>query len=571
MLKSLHIENAAVIERADVEFQRGLNVLTGETGAGKSIVIDALGAVLGGKTSHSLVRTGASFAVIQAVFSDPAASAWCERELVPCEDEDVYLTRKITADGKNSCRINGVPVPASQLRELGSLLLDIHGQNDGQRLLDEKNHRRYLDSYGELEASVLAYRNSYEDWRKTCQEAEALDMDEGEKERKLDSLRYQIEEIERAELVPGESEELKERLNLVKNAARITDALEEACEAFFGGNTDNGVLSDLDTAHSSLAGASRWSQELGPIADKLQELRYSAEDIAEEIRDSRDAFEFQPGELDRLQGRLDQIRRLTRKYGGSEEELLSWLEKAKEELDSITFSDEKLKRLRAEAEKKYQHLLAEGEKLRAERKKTGEKLSSAIERELQSLSMRGTRFCVELVALSKPSPDGLEEVRFLMSANAGEAPGRISKIASGGELSRIMLAMKTVLSAHDAVETMVFDEIDTGVSGIAAQRVGEKLGLLADTKQLICVTHLPQIGVMADTQLCVRKEVKLGRTYTAVEVLDEEGRIREIARLTGGERITELTCSAAKEQLIAAAEYKKCKRLERESNNETNS
>ena len=557
MLQLLHIENIAVIERADVELGDGLNVLTGETGAGKSIVIDALGAVLGGKTSRELVRRGAAAALVTAVFTGQEALSWCEENGVEAEDGSVLLSRRITADGHSVCRVNGVPVSLAQMRELGNLLLDIHGQNDGQRLLDERFHRRYLDGFGHLEGDLDAYRAAYEAMRETGKAVEELSMDEGAKERQMDTLRYQIAELERAELKPGETEELAARRDFLRNASRITDGVNDAYLALSGSDRSDGACSLVENALSALQSASRFAPQLGDLAKRLQELDWAAKDAAEELRDFRESLDFTPGELDALESRLELLRRLGRKYGGDETALLAFLENCKEELDAMEFSGERLEKLEAELRERKAAVLSAGETLRKARKRAAGELGRRIADELSQLSMKGTLFEVEFEPLPEPGAEGLDDVRFLMSANIGEKPGRISRIASGGELSRIMLAMKTVLSENDPVGSMVFDEIDTGVSGIAAQRVGEKLCALAGRKQILCVTHLPQIAAMADIQFAVEKRQENGRTYTDVRRLDPDGRRAEIARLTGGDNVTGLTLSSAGEQIQAADDWKR--------------
>ena len=557
MLDTLHIENIVVIEKADIAFAPGLNVLTGETGAGKSIVIDAIGAVLGGRTPRELVRTGTDSAAVTAVFSGcgGSVSAWLQENGIETENDELFLSRRITADGKNTCRINGTPVPVAMLRELGSLLLDIHGQNDGRRLLDEKNHRAYLDGFGRLEAEFSAFAARYGQYRETVREMEALQMDEGERARRMDTLEYQIAELERAEIRPGELEEKKARRDLLKNAEKFMSAVDEAFQDLYGGSGD-GAVTRIENAERSVSAAARYSEELRSIGERLTDLKYNAADIAEQLRDFRENAEFSPEELDELDGRLDQLRRLSRKYGGSEEEMLAYLERCRAELADMSFATDKLAHLEAEREKRLRAAEEAAERLSAGRKAAARVLEERIRKELSELAMKGVQFEAS-VSEAPLSGTGKDDVAFLMSANAGEKPGRISRIASGGELARIMLAMKNVLAASEEIGAMVFDEVDTGVSGVAAQRVGEKLAALAGEKQVICVTHLPQIAVMADCHFAIEKSQENGRTYTHVRPLDLAGRMREIARLTGGENVTDLTLRSAQEQLEAAAAYKK--------------
>lgn len=382
-------------------------------------------------------------------------------------------------------------------------------------------------------------------------------MDEGAKERQMDTLRYQIAELERAELKPGETEELAARRDFLRNASRITDGVNDAYLALSGSDRSDGACSLVENALSALQSASRFAPQLGDLAKRLQELDWAAKDAAEELRDFRESLDFTPGELDALESRLELLRRLGRKYGGDETALLAFLENCKEELDAMEFSGERLEKLEAELRERKAAVLSAGETLRKARKRAAGELGRRIADELSQLSMKGTLFEVEFEPLPEPGAEGLDDVRFLMSANIGEKPGRISRIASGGELSRIMLAMKTVLSENDPVGSMVFDEIDTGVSGIAAQRVGEKLCALAGRKQILCVTHLPQIAAMADIQFAVEKRQENGRTYTDVRRLDPDGRRAEIARLTGGDNVTGLTLSSAGEQIQAADDWKR--------------
>lgn len=565
MIQLLHIENIAVIEKADITFGPGLNVLTGETGAGKSIVIDALTAVTGGRTSRELIRTGAAGASVTAVFSaDPdtcgGALSWCrDNGIEPDEDGKLFLMRKITPDGKNVCRINGCPVTVAQLRELSGMLIDIHGQNDGRKILDESAHGRYLDAFGRLEDDVACYKDAYRAMRDKQAEIEKLTMDESEKERRLDNLRYQLEELEKAEVVPGEIAEKTARRDLLKNASRLIEALDGALAALRGGDNSDGAIQLIGAAEAQTASAARYADALGAVSQKLKDLLYAAEDAAEELRDMRYNLEFAPGELDSLEARLDLLRRLMKKYGGSEEELIAYREKCRAELEEIEFASEKLVKLENDLETLKADALKKADLLSEKRRKAARLLEDRIRVELGDLNMAGVSFEVEFGDARGEfglNGAGRDEIRFLMSANAGEAPGRISHIASGGELSRIMLALKSVLTENDDVGVMVFDEVDAGVSGIAAQRVAEKLSDLSAGRQVLCVTHLPQIAVMADQHFEIAKKTEGGRTFTYVNALDLEGRKRELARLIGGENVTETTLLSAAEQLKAAEEYK---------------
>ena len=562
MLEALHIENIAVIEKAELEFNGGFNVLTGETGAGKSIIIDALTAVTGGRVSRELVRSGAQAASAAAVFSSSdAVESWLsENGVEPDDDGHLFIMRRITQDGKNTCRVNGVPVPVALLRELGGLLMDIHGQNDGRKLLDESTHLDYLDSFASLTREKSAYREKYDLLCAKRREIEKLTMDESEKERKMDTLRFQIGELERAELKPGELSEKLARRELLKNSAKLTDALDEAYRALHGGDRSDGAVTLLGEAEAAVSHAARFSVELEELDTKLRDLLYAAQDAAEELSSFRDEMSFSPDELDALESRISQLNRLSRKYGGDEEQMLAYLEARKEELEAIEFSADMLVKL----EREYAALLTQAQRAAKElseaRRAAAKLLETRIKAELSHLNMGNVRFEVDFSPVGGENGldrTGCDSVSFLMSANAGEKPGRISRIASGGELSRIMLAMKNVFAENDPVSTMIFDEIDTGVSGIAAQRVGEKLFSVSLGKQVMCVTHLPQIAAMADRHYLIEKQERGGRTYTDVLPLDAEGRKRELARLHGGDNITATTLASAEEQL---ARSESCKR-----------
>ena len=559
MLKLLHIENIAVVEKADIEFDNGLNVLTGETGAGKSIVIDALSAVTGARTSRDLIRTDTDFAFVTAVFSDVDNSWLTDNGLEPDESGDIFISRKITADGKSVCRINGTPVSATQLRDFGSTLLDIHGQNDGRKLLDENAHLNSLDAFAGHFDVLTAYKAVYKKLKDKKAEINKLSMDEAEKERRIDTLKHQIEEIERAKLSPGEHAELTSRRELLLNASKLTESVSSAFESLYGGESSDGAIALIANAQAELERAARYSDDLQAISERLNDLNYSAQDISDELRDFRERLDFAPGELDELEARLDVLKRIERKYG-NEEDALAHLERSREELSSIEDSANNLIKLEKELDACVADAVAIAEKLSKMRSKAASVLQKQVMTELSQLNMPGVAFLVEFEDVSDEyglCSTGKDEARFLMSANPGEAPGRINRVASGGELARIMLALKNVLTSDAETGSMVFDEIDTGVSGIAAQRVGEKLSKLALNKQVLCVTHLPQIAVMADAHFEISKSVSAGRTFTLVKKLDFEGRKNELARLTGGEIITETALKSAEEQLKAAENFKK--------------
>ena len=558
MLHELHIENIAVIEKADIEFSAGLNVLTGETGAGKSIVIDSIGAVLGGRVSRELVRHGAEKGSVSAVFDvDEATASWLNDNGIDAEDGELILQRRIQSDGKGSCRISGTPVTAAQLKELGGLLVDIHGQNDGRQLMDEKLHRSYLDRFGKLESEVESYLKEYHAYTELRKEISRLHMDEIEKERLSESLRYQIAELERAELKVGEKDVLVARRDLLRNSEKLTEALDSAFAALYSGE-ENAVSLSQD-AEYYVARASAIAPELDGAAKSIHEAVFSLSDAAETLRDFRDSLDFSPEEYDQLEDRISLLNKLERKYNRSEEDLIAYLEECRVKLDDIEYAEERIEKLRRQLSAQEDRCRSAARKLGTARRQAAGELEKRIESELRQLNMPSVRFAVSFEALeTEPGFDaaGADRICFLMSANAGEELGKINKIASGGELSRIMLAMKNVFAENDPIPTLIFDEIDTGVSGIAAQRVGEKLFSVSKGKQVMCVTHLPQIAAMADSHFRISKEERNGRTYTQVQPLDRDGRRHELARLHGGDLVTETTLSSAEEQLLAAEAFK---------------
>lgn len=558
MLNELHIENIAVIERADISFSKGLNVLTGETGAGKSIVIDSIGAVLGERVSRELVRRGAEKGVVTASFDmTPYTEQWLRENEIDSDDE-LILQRRITADGKSSCRVCGTPVTVSQMKELAAFLVDIHGQNDGRQLMDERRHMEYLDRFGRLDAPLDAYRAEYKKYTGIKKEIERLSMDEIEKERLSDTLSYQIAELERAELKEGEYDTLVSRRDLLRNSEKLTEAIDEAISALYGGD-DNAVSLAQNAAYYA-GKAAAITPELESVAANINDAAFALADAAETLRDFHDDLDFSPEEYDRLESRIAQLNKLQRKYGRDIDGLIEYLDECRRKLDDIQYADDRLAKLDRELEKQSAVCHASAEKLSRERRSAASELETRIVSELRELNMPSVRFAVEFLPVESEQgfdANGSDVIRFIMSANAGEELGRISRIASGGELSRIMLAMKNVFAENDPVSTMIFDEIDTGVSGIAAQRVGEKLYSVSKGKQVMCVTHLPQIAAMADSHYVISKQERGGRTYTDVVLLDREGRRRELARLHGGDVVTATTLASAEEQLQAAENYKR--------------
>ena len=559
MLSLLHIEDIAVISQAEITFDQGFNVLTGETGAGKSIVIDAIGAIMGERTSRDIIRTGAKSARVSAVFRELPALAWFQEQGIgPDENGELLIERAIQADGKNVCRVNGRPLLVSQLRELGCQLVNVHGQHDGQQLLDEECHLGYLDSFGRTQEGLSAFAAAYEKVRSARRELESLQMDEAEKSRRMDTLTYQIEELERAELKEGEEEELSQRREVLRNAERLTDAVDGAWQALTGGEDGEGAVSLLMEAERRLAQGGRYSGDLRELSEKAAQLRCDADDLAELVRDLRGTLDFYPGELDEIEERLDKLYRLKKKYGGSVEEMLAFLDKCRQELDDIQFSEERAAKLEKELDRALKTAVELGQELSAQRKKAAQQLAKRIQTELKELDMPRVQFQVEFAP--KEGPDGMDAtgmdtVRFLMSANIGEALKPINKIASGGELSRIMLALKNVLAETEQVTTLIFDEVDTGVSGRAAVKVARKLFEVSQGRQVLCVTHLPQIAAMGDVHFSVEKGEADGRTFTRVERLDRPQRREELARLSGGQS-SAVMLEGAEELLSTAEDYK---------------
>ena len=547
MLSILHIENIAVIECADISFDAGFNVLTGETGAGKSIVIDAISAILGERAYRDMIRTGAEKASVRGVFIDVPELSWFAENGVPY-DPEIVIHREIFLDGKNICRVNGTLVTVSILRKLGIQLINIHGQHDSASLFDENNHLVFLDSYAENEDLRNTYFGLFEQVNSLRKEIQRMNMDEGEKLRRIETLRYQIEEISKAELEADEDNQLEQRRKLLQNAEKLSDGIQAASACLYGDDDSDGAASLLADAEREIAKLSRYTDAYESLREKLADLMYQVEDIAEEVRDIRNDLSYSPDELEEIETRLDVIHRLKRKYGGSCEEILAYLENAQKELDEIEFADDTIERLKKKLVKAENEALEAAIKLRQNRKKYAKQLSEQILIELAQLDMPRVQFSCEFTETELTS-NGIDMVAFYMSANAGEALKPLNKVASGGELARIMLAMKNVLAEQDQVSTLIFDEVDTGVSGRAAQKVAEKLRSVAKNKQVLCVTHLPQLAALASTHFLIDKHEKGGRTFTTVNPLDLEGRKKELARIIGGSNITEITLKSAEEML----------------------
>lgn len=547
MLSLLHIENIAVIECADISFDRGFNVLTGETGAGKSIVIDAISAILGERAYRDMIRTGTERASVRAVFTEVPEFSWFAENGVEYDPETV-ISREIHLDGKNICRVNGTLVNVSCLHKLGIQLINIHGQHDSAALFDEENHLAFLDAFADNGKLRASYGERYEAVAKLRREISSLTMDEGEKLRRMENLKYQIAEIEKAELGPGEDDRLEERRKVLQNAEKLSNGMETAVECLYGGEDSDGASGLLAQAEYALARLSRFSDSFAALHDRVSDLMYQVQDAAEEVRDARDSLSYSAEELEQIESRLDVIHKLRRKYGTTCEDILEYLDKAKKELDEIEFADDKLERLKRNLKKAEKEAWDAALALRENRKQGADTMSKRILSELAQLDMPRVQFACRFTE-TELTASGADAVAFYMSANAGEALKPLSRVASGGELARIMLAMKNVLAEKDQVATLIFDEVDTGVSGRAAQKVAEKLRSVAVHKQVLCVTHLPQLAALANTHLLIAKSERDGRTYTSVTPLDLEGRKRELARIIGGANITETTLKSAEEML----------------------
>lgn len=555
MLSVLHIENIAVIEQAEILFEGGFNVLTGETGAGKSIVIDAISAILGERTYRDVIRTGANRAFVSAIFTNIPQYDWFSENQVEFDPQELQVQREIYADGRNVCRVNGRPVSVASLKKLGGRLINIHGQHDSQQLFDEENHLTYLDAFARDEQELEAYQQAFSAMQSVQREIQKLSMDESEKLRLVETLQYQIEEIRAANLVSGEEEQLKERRKVLQNAEKLSDALRMADEALYGGDSSDGAAGLLSNAEHALSRVSTISADMQTLHQKISDLMYSVQDAADELRAMRDDLSYSEGELEEIEERLDAIHKLKRKYGASVEDVLAYLADSEQRLDEIEFASDRIETLKKREAELQKETIRQGEILREKRLSAAQAMESRICDELRQLDMPKIRFVCEFTP-QQPMQTGLDSVRFLMSANVGENLKPLSKVASGGELARIMLAMKQVLAQQDGVPTLIFDEVDAGVSGRAAQKVAYKLWTVSKGRQVLCVTHLPQIAAMADAEYTVEKRVENERTYTSVLHLDESGRKQELARLIGGSMITETTLAGAAELLRLAEEAK---------------
>lgn len=552
MLCEIKIENVAVIEKAAAVFSDGLNVLSGETGAGKSILIDSINAILGNRTSREIVRSHTPKAMIWATFRGIGAKTRAQLADAGYEAEnELLLYREITAEGKSTCRINGMPATASVVRDICSGLINIHGQHDNQSLMNPARHLGILDSFAQNETAHDAYYVVYKELCRVKKEIDALSMDETEKERRIETLRFQIEEIGAAELRPGEEDELLNRRTLIRNAQTVTEQLNIAYAALSGAEDAPGAGEMLGSAATALESISSLSEDFAPLAEQMSGLYYTARDAASDIADILARCEFDPQALDAVEERLDLIYRMKQKYGGDVQDILAYLDAATAELDGIETGAQRLDELYDCQAALYDKAKALADALTQTRLEAFERFNAQITDALRFLNMPGIRFTLS----HKKGPlagSGQDSVEFNISTNPGEEPKPLAKIASGGELSRIMLAVKSALADKDDIGTVIYDEIDTGVSGLAAGRIGEKLKQTAQGRQVICITHTAQIAAQADNHLLIRKNVSEDRTYTEIDALSGEGRVQELARMISGDKITELALANAREMLRMA-------------------
>ena len=552
MLCEIKIENVAVIEKAAAVFSDGLNVLSGETGAGKSILIDSINAILGNRTSREIVRSHTPKAMIWETFRGIGAKTRAQLADAGYEAEnELLLYREITAEGKSTCRINGMPATASVVRDICSGLINIHGQHDNQSLMNPARHLGILDSFAQNETAHDAYYVVYKELCRVKKEIDALSMDETEKERRIETLRFQIEEIGAAELRPGEEDELLNRRTLIRNAQTVTEQLNIAYAALSGAEDAPGAGEMLGSAATALESISSLSEDFAPLAEQMSGLYYTARDAASDIADILARCEFDPQALDAVEERLDLIYRMKQKYGGDVQDILAYLDAATAELDGIETGAQRLDELYDRQAALYDKAKALADALTQTRLEAFERFNAQITDALRFLNMPGIRFTLS----HKKGPlagSGQDSVEFNISTNPGEEPKPLAKIASGGELSRIMLAVKSALADKDDIGTVIYDEIDTGVSGLAAGRIGEKLKQTAQGRQVICITHTAQIAAQADNHLLIRKNVSEDRTYTEIDALSGEGRVQELARMISGDKITELALANAREMLRMA-------------------
>ena len=548
MLSQLFIKNVAVIESASIDFENGFNVFTGETGAGKSILIDSINAVLGGRTSRDLVRTGEGKAVVSAVFTDISKETEKVLEELGYDIEDeLLISREISAEGKSICKVNMRPATAGVLKQLSSVLIDVHGQHDSAVLQNPELHIGYIDSFGNTESELSEYRESFKKLKSVDREIKKIISDDSDKTARIDMLKFQISEIESAAIEEGEEEELLSLSKRIKSAENIMGLISETVGALDGNGESEGALDGLSTAIENCARLAEFFPQYEGLSEKFKEMYYEFEEFANDVKDNADELDFDPALQNRTERRLDQIFRLKRKYGGSVEEMFKYYNKATEELENIEFSEERLEKLQKEREQLFGETAKLADILTKKRSAAAETFERAVSEELSYLNMPNVRFSVnfEETDFTESGKDNLE---FYIATNAVEPLKPLTKIASGGELSRIMLSIKNVLADNDNVDTLIFDEVDTGISGSAAQKVGQKLKQVSKGRQIICVTHLAQVAAYADNHLLISKNTEGGRTFTSVESLEKEGRVNELARIMGG-TMTEALKKSAEELL----------------------
>ena len=554
MLSSLQIENVAVIQKANVHFEKGLNVLTGETGAGKSILIDSINAILGNRTSKDLVRTGAAKAVIRAAFEDVPPAVLDSLEKAGYErSEALLLSREITAEGKSTCRINGMPATAAVLRELCGGLININGQHDSVGLLNPARHEGILDAYAQNSAEYQAYYTIYRELVGVKKTLDAMITDESEKQRRIDLLSYQVQEIDDAGLTAGEEQTLESRRKVLANASTIRDRIAQCYALLSGGDEAPGAVDLLGEASNAVDAAAQLDGELSAGAGQLLDLYYTAKDVAADLIGRLDAYDTNDAELDEIEQRIDLIYKLRRKYGDTVEDILAFGERARKELEMIQSSQERVEHLQKEQRRLYTLAREKAEALTQTRLKAFDELNKRISGTLDFLNMPGVRMTLRH-SRGPLASHGQDSVEFYISTNPGETPKPLAKIASGGELSRITLAIKNAMADKDAVPTVIYDEIDSGVSGKAASRIGEVLRQSAEGHQILCITHTAQIAALADCHLLIQKNITNERTYTEIHPLDENGRVEALARLISGDHVTELSLANAREMLGRNAE-----------------
>lgn len=552
MLSQLFIKNIAVIESASIDFENGFNVFTGETGAGKSILIDAINAVLGGRTSRDLVRTGESKAFVSAVFSDvsPKVKSVLEELGYDADDDELMISREISAEGKNVCKINARPATVSALKQLSGVLIDVHGQHDSVILQNPELHIGYIDAFGDTAAELSAYRESYKAMKETERAIKKISMDDSDKEARIDLLKYQIGEIEAAAVEEGEEDELLALSKRIKSSENIMELVSGTVAALDGDDGSEGALDELETVIKNAEELAEYFPDFAGVSEKFKSTYYELEEFANDVKNCADELDFDPQLQNRTEKRLDEIFRLKRKYGGSVEAMFAYYDKAVKELDGIEFSEEHLEKLNKEYAVLKKATEEKAAVLTQKRLATAQTFEHAVMDELSYLNMPNVRFSVNFEHADF-SESGCDSIEFYIATNAGEPLKPLAKIASGGELSRIMLSIKNVLADKDEVGTLIFDEVDTGISGAAAQKVGRKLKQVSKGRQIICVTHLAQVAAFADNHLLISKATENGRTFTSVISLDKEGKICELARIMGGE-LTDSLKNSAKELLEAS-------------------